>query len=171
MGGQDLSADLTLVQRHCDGLTVGIVKGGHAPAAVGSCKMPRPREFPNDTALFAALRSNELTAAWTTTANPGIPGDLVVLADASKNALIRAENVVPLYRRNALTTRQLLAINEVAGVLDTEALTDLWRKVAGVRTRRRWPTGGSGSIRWDADCGLRSGPLRAELIAWSGRLD
>lgn len=130
-GGQDLSADLTLVQRHCDGLTVGIVKGGHAPAAVGSCKMPRPREFPNDAALFAALRSNELTAAWTTTANPGIPGDLVVLADASKNALIRAENVVPLYRRNALTTRQLLAINEVAGVLDTEALTDLWRKVAG----------------------------------------
>lgn len=128
-GGRDLSADLALVQAHCDGLSVGVVKGRHAPAAVGSCRMPGPREFPDEATLFAALRSNEVTAAWTTTADPRIPTDLVVLADGSKNALIRAENVVPLYRRNALSTRQLLAINEVAGVLDTAALTELWRKV------------------------------------------
>lgn len=78
--------------------------------------------------MFAALRAGELTAAWTTTADPAIPPELVVLADG-KDALIRAENVVPLYRRNALTDRQLLAINEVAGVLDTAALTDMRRKV------------------------------------------
>jgi hypothetical protein len=38
---------------------------------------------------------------------------------------------VPLYRRNALTDRQLLAINEVAGVLDTGALAEMRRHVAG----------------------------------------
>ncbi|GAQ34174.1 substrate-binding protein of ABC-type glycine betaine transport system [Mycobacterium pseudoshottsii JCM 15466] len=48
-----------------------------------------------------------------------------------KPALIRAENVVPLYRRNALNERQLLAVNEVGGVLDTAALVDMRRQVAG----------------------------------------
>ncbi|CNJ27329.1 lipoprotein LpqZ [Mycobacterium tuberculosis] len=54
----------------------------------------------------------------------------MVLADG-KPALIQAENVVPLYRRNALRDRQLLAVNEVAGVLDTGALADMRRQVAG----------------------------------------
>ena len=80
--------------------------------------------------MLAALGAGQLTAAWTTTANPDIPADLVMLADG-KPALIQAENVVPLYRRNALTDRQLLAINEVAGVLDTAALAEMRREVAG----------------------------------------
>jgi glycine betaine/choline ABC-type transport system substrate-binding protein len=42
---------------------------------------------------------------------------------------VQAENVVPLYRRNELTDRQLLAINEVAGVLDTAALVEMRRQV------------------------------------------
>ena len=54
----------------------------------------------------------------------------MVLADG-KPALIQAENVVPLFRRNALHDRQLLALNEVAGVLDTGALADMRRQVAG----------------------------------------
>jgi glycine betaine/choline ABC-type transport system substrate-binding protein len=128
-GGQDLSADLSALPKHCDGLAIGIVSGARAPASVGSCRLPGPREFPDGTAMLAALRSGELTAAWTTTANPDTPADLVVLAD-NKPALIRAENVVPLYRRNALSDRQLLAINEVAGVLDTAALADMRRRVA-----------------------------------------
>ena len=41
----------------------------------------------------------------------------MVLTD--RTSLIRAENVVPLYRRNELTELQVLALNEVAGVLDT----------------------------------------------------
>ena len=45
-------------------------------------------------------------------------------------ALVRAENVVPLYRRNELAESQLLAVNEVAGVLDTAALVQLRRRVA-----------------------------------------
>jgi glycine betaine/proline transport system substrate-binding protein len=127
-------SDLTALASHCDGLVVGIVQDNHggalAPSWVGSCRMPAPREFPDGTAMFAALRAGQLTAAWTTTADPGIPADLVVLADV-KPPLIQAENVVPLYRRNALTNRQLLALNEVAGVLDTEALADMRRQVAG----------------------------------------
>jgi glycine betaine/choline ABC-type transport system substrate-binding protein len=80
--------------------------------------------------MFAALRAGQLTAAWTTSANPDVPADLVVLNDV-KPALVQAENVVPLYRRNALSTRQLLAVNEIAGVLDTSALADMRRQVAG----------------------------------------
>ena len=125
-GGNDLSA----LPKHCDGLVVGIVTGFPAPSAVGSCRPPVLREFHSETELFTALRAGRLSAAWTTTADPGIPGDLVALADG-KPTLIQAENVVPLYRRNALTDRQLLAINEVAGVLDTTALADLRRQVAG----------------------------------------
>jgi glycine betaine/choline ABC-type transport system substrate-binding protein len=129
-GGQDLSADLSALPKHCDGLLIGAVAGFPAPAAVGSCRLPAPREFPSEETVFAALRTGQLTAAWTTTADPAIPADLVSLADG-KPALIQAENVVPLYRRNALSDRQLLAINEVAGVLDTAALADMRRQVAG----------------------------------------
>ncbi|CDO90034.1 hypothetical protein AWC29_04415 [Mycobacterium triplex] len=129
-GGQDRSADLSALPKHCDGLVVGIVAGHRAPSAIGGCKLPTPREFPDGTTMFAAIRAGQLTAGWTTTADPAIPGDLVALADG-KPALIRAENVVPLYRRNALTDRQVLAINEVAGVLDTSALADMRRQVAG----------------------------------------
>jgi glycine betaine/choline ABC-type transport system substrate-binding protein len=129
-GGHDLAADLSTLPRHCDALMIGDVAGFHAPAAVGSCRLPAPHEFPSGAALFAAVRAGALTAGWTTTADPDSPADLVALADG-KPALIQAENVVPLYRRNALSDRQLLAINEVAGVLDTAALADMRRQVAG----------------------------------------
>ncbi|MGB8388350.1 glycine betaine ABC transporter substrate-binding protein [Mycobacterium sp.] len=129
-GGDDVNADLSALPKHCVGLVVGAVAGHQPPAAVGSCRIPAPREFPDETTMFAALRAGQLTAAWTTTADPGIPADLVALADG-KPALIRAENVVPLYRRNALSDRQLLAINEVAGVLDTAALAEMRRQVSG----------------------------------------
>jgi glycine betaine/choline ABC-type transport system substrate-binding protein len=71
-----------------------------------------------------------VTAAWTTTTDPGVPADLVVLTDG-KPALVPAENVVPLYRRNELSDRQLLAVNEVAGVLDTAALVEMRRQLIG----------------------------------------
>jgi glycine betaine/choline ABC-type transport system substrate-binding protein len=125
-GGSDLSE----LPGHCDGLVIGIVTGARVPASVGSCRLRAPRKFPNGTAMLAKLRSGELTAAWTTTAYPNVAADLVMLADG-KPALIQAENVVPLYRRNALSDRQVLAINEVAGVLDTAALADMRRQVAG----------------------------------------
>jgi len=123
-GGRDLSA----LTRHCDGLVVGSIAGASTPSAVGSCRLSTGREFPDDATLFAAVKAGEVTAAWTTTADPDVPADLVVLTDG-KPALVQAENVVPLYRRNELTDRQLLAVNEVAGVLDTAALVDMRRQV------------------------------------------
>jgi glycine betaine/choline ABC-type transport system substrate-binding protein len=129
-GGQDVSADLSALPQHCDGLAIGAVTGFAAPSSVGSCRLPAAREFPDAATVFAAVRAGELTAGWTSTAYPGIPADLVALADG-KPALVQAENVVPLYRRNVLGDRQLLAINEVAGVLDTAALADMRRQVAG----------------------------------------
>ncbi len=123
------STDLRVLPRHCDGLVVGGVADVPVPPAVGRCRLPAVREFPDDTALFAALRAGHITVAWTSTADPDIPDDLVVLTDG-KPALVRAENVVPLYRRNELAEPQLLAINQVAGVLDTVALVDMRRQMA-----------------------------------------
>jgi glycine betaine/choline ABC-type transport system substrate-binding protein len=127
-GGSDVSADLSTLPRHCDGLVVGNVGGHQEPSAIGACRLPVPREYPDAATMFDAIRGGQLTAGWTTTADPATPGDLVALADG-KPALVRAENVVPLYRRNALSDRQLLAINEVAGVLDTAALVEMRRQV------------------------------------------
>jgi len=121
--------ELSVLPRHCDGLVVASLLGARVPAKVSSCQLPPPHEFPDSATMFAALRDGEVTAAWTSTAAPDVPGDLVVLADG-KPALVQAENVVPLYRRNELSDRQLLAINEVAGVLDTAALVDMRRQVA-----------------------------------------
>jgi glycine betaine/choline ABC-type transport system substrate-binding protein len=123
-GGSDLSA----LSQHCDGLVVGSIAGAPTPSAVGSCRLPAAREFADDAKLFAAVKAAEVTAAWTSTADPNVPADLVVLTDG-KPALVQAENVVPLYRRNELTDRQLLAVNEVAGVLDTAALVEMRRQV------------------------------------------
>ena len=59
---------------------------------------------------------------------------------SDRTSLIRAENVVPLYRRNELTERQVLALNEVAGELDTAALADMRAQVADGTDPGWWPT-------------------------------
>jgi glycine betaine/choline ABC-type transport system substrate-binding protein len=123
-GGRDVTAAV----RNCAKVAAGAVDGTRPPSKVGPCPMPKPREFPDNATLFAALRAGQINAAWTTTATPNIPSELVVLSD--KTALIRAENLVPLYRRNELNDQQVLALNEVAGVLDTGSLADMRRQVA-----------------------------------------
>ena len=119
-GGRDLAA----LVAHCSKLTVGAVRGSRPPAAVGACTLPPAREFPDDTALFAALRTGRVTAGWVSTADPRVPAELVLLAD-QKPTLIPSENVVPLYRRNVLGEQQVLALNGIAGELDTATLTDM----------------------------------------------
>ncbi len=121
--------DVTAMVRNCAKLSVGAVVGVHRPSVVGLCKMPKAREFPDNATLFAALRAGQINAAWTTTATPGIPAELLVLSD--RTSLIRAENLVPLYRRNELNESQVLALNEVAGVLDTAALAQMRGQVVG----------------------------------------
>jgi glycine betaine/choline ABC-type transport system substrate-binding protein len=123
-GGRDVTAAVS----NCAKVMPGALAAAPPPKKVGSCAMPAPHEFPDNTTLFAALQAGQINAAWTTTATPNIPSGLVVLSD--KTALIRAENVVPLYRRNELDEQQVLAVNEVAGVLDTGSLADMRRQVA-----------------------------------------
>jgi osmoprotectant transport system substrate-binding protein len=122
-GGRDVTAAV----RHCDRLELGKVAGVSRPATIGTCAA-KAREFQDSATLFDALRAGQVNAAWTSTADADIPVDAVVLTD--RTALIRAENVVPLYRRNELSEMQVLALNEVAGVLDTAALVQLRRQVA-----------------------------------------
>ena len=120
--------DVTAAARNCAKLSIGVVAGQRTPSAIGTCRLPKPREFPDASTLVAALRTGQVNAAWTTTATPNVPAEFVVLSD--KTALIRAENLVPLYRRNELNEQQVLALNEVAGVLDTGSLADMRRQVA-----------------------------------------
>lgn len=123
-GGRDVTAAV----RNCAKIIAGVMPRKATPSKVGQCTMPKPREFPDNAALFAALRAGQINAAWTTEATPNIPTELVVLSD--KTALIRAENLVPLYRRNELNEQQVLALNEIAGVLDSGSLVDMRRQVA-----------------------------------------
>lgn len=119
--------DVTAAARNCDKLVLGQLGDAVIPDAIGTCELPKPREYPNRATLFAAVRAGEVNAAWTSTAAPNIPTELLMLSD--RTSLIRAENLVPLYRRNMLNERQVLALNEVAGVLDTAALADMRARV------------------------------------------
>jgi glycine betaine/choline ABC-type transport system substrate-binding protein len=121
-------SDVSELARRCEKLSAGAVESVARPSTIGTCPLPPPREFPDDVTMFAALRAGEIDVAWTTTAAPDVPSEVVVLSD--KTSLIRAENLVPLYRRNELTESQVLALNEIAGVLDTGSLADMRRKVA-----------------------------------------
>lgn len=124
-GGRDLEAAL----RRCAMLVLGAATGSWTPGVVGACDLPAPREFGTPAMLFDALRAGSVNAAWTSTAAAEVPDGVVVLADGSP-ALIPADNVVALFRRNELNPMQLRAVNEIAGVLDTASLTDMQRKVA-----------------------------------------
>lgn len=122
------SRDLATLVRNCAAVSVGTATGTSPPSKVGDCALRPPREFGTRTMLFDALDSGEITAAWTSTAETGVPGGVVVLVDR-KPALIPAQNVVALYRRNELGQMQLRAINELAGVLDTASLVRMQDRV------------------------------------------
>ena len=124
------SRDLSAVVANCGAVTVGSVTGTTPPASVGDCRLPRPREFPSAAVLFDALKGGSVTAAWTTTADIAVPGRAVVLVDR-KPALLTAQNVVALYRRNEIDAMQQRAINELAGVLDTASMVGMLSQVKG----------------------------------------
>lgn len=115
------SRDLAALVARCSQVSVGMLAGVPVPDSLGDCALRQPRQFATQSALFDALRAGAVTAVWTSTATTGIPDGVVVLVDR-KPALIPAQNVVALYRRNTLNEMQLRAINEIAGVLDTTSL-------------------------------------------------
>lgn len=122
------SRDLAALVRNCSRVSVGAPTGTSPPDSVGDCTFRPPREYGTAAMLFDALRGGAVTAAWTATAATGVPGGVVVLVDR-KPALIPAQNVVALYRRNELNEMQLRAINEIAGVLDTASLVQMLTQV------------------------------------------
>lgn len=122
------SRDLSALVRNCARVSVGAPTGTNPPDSVGECTFRPPREFGNTAMLFDALRSGDVTAAWTATAATDIPEGVVVLVDRKPN-LIPAQNAVALYRRNELDQMQLRAVNEIAGVLDTAGLVGMMKKV------------------------------------------
>jgi glycine betaine/choline ABC-type transport system substrate-binding protein len=124
------SRDLGALVRNCAQVSVGAPTATDPPGSVGSCTFRAPREFGTRAMLFDALRAGVVTAAWTTTAATGIAPGVIVLVDR-KPALIPAQNVVGLYRRNEMGEMQLRAVNELAGVLDTAALVQMTAKVQG----------------------------------------
>lgn len=122
-------SELTGAVRRCATLVPGAGTASRTPATVGDCDLPPVREFGTAAMVFGALKAGAINVAWTTTAAVGIPGAVVLLADTPP-ALIPADNVVALYRRNELSAMQLRAVNEIAGVLDTAALIEMQGKVA-----------------------------------------
>jgi glycine betaine/choline ABC-type transport system substrate-binding protein len=122
------STDTLAILKRCGTVRIGQVTGRPAPTSLAACVLPKAREFADDQALFAALRDGKIDVAWTSAAAPDIPEQVTVLSD--RTALVRAENVVPVYRRNTLTDPQVRSINELAGVLDTDALAQMRAKVA-----------------------------------------
>lgn len=120
--------DLQALVPHCAELRVGALSGAEVPSRIGPCVLPAAREYGYPAVLFDALRADAINAAWATTAQTTVPDGVVLLADR-KPALVPAENVVALFRRNELGAMQLRAVNEIAGVLDTASLVDMRRKV------------------------------------------
>lgn len=122
------AGDVTALIARCESLKPGALQGAQVPESFGTCTPPAAEEFPDAEVLWAALRSGEIDIAWTSAAAPDFPEDLTMLSD--RTALIRAENVVPIFRRNTLSQNQLRSVNELAGVLDTDALAQMRAEVA-----------------------------------------
>jgi glycine betaine/choline ABC-type transport system substrate-binding protein len=122
------SRELSALVDNCARVRVGSPVGPTPPEKVGECELAPDRRFATTAMMFDALRAGAITAAWTSTAATGTPDGVVVLVDR-KPALIPAQNVVAVYRRNELGQMQLRAINEIAGVLDTASLVAMSDRV------------------------------------------
>jgi osmoprotectant transport system substrate-binding protein len=72
--------ELTALVRNCGEVAGGTIAGVFVPAVLGGCQLRAPRQFPSGTALFDAMRAGVINTAWTTTADPDVPDDVVVLA-------------------------------------------------------------------------------------------
>ena len=122
------SRELRALVDNCDRVRAGASAGTTPPSGVGECELSSERQFATPALMFGALRSGAINAAWTSTAATGTPDGVVVLVDR-KPALIPAQNVVAVFRRNELGQMQLRAINEIAGVLDTASLVAMSDRV------------------------------------------
>ncbi|MBB5912436.1 osmoprotectant transport system substrate-binding protein [Nocardia transvalensis] len=130
----------------CGELTVGVATGSELdplrPApdprrdvieplrSVYGCDIAHYTVYPSDTELRKALQDGHVQAGVLTAPAallPGGVGDLVPIADPKY--AFRAQSVIPLFRKGALSARQIKKLNYVAGELTTDELTTLVRRL------------------------------------------
>jgi osmoprotectant transport system substrate-binding protein len=126
-------ADLT---PKCGGLVVGVASMPGLlpePPSLGQpadCVFANVVPFPDPTALRKALLDGQVQAGLLTgppTVVPGSTDGLTVLSDDTY--AVRAENVLPLFRKGALDDRQIKKLNYVAGELTTDDLGTMIRRI------------------------------------------
>ncbi|MGK8522343.1 glycine betaine ABC transporter substrate-binding protein [Nocardia asteroides] len=119
----------------CGALTVGVAATpGLLPSAgrngVSGCDFAATVAFPDPAALREALLEGRVQAGLLSgppELAPGATDGLTVLSD--DDYAVRAENVLPLFRKGSLDQRQIKKLNYVAGELTTDELAAMIRRV------------------------------------------
>ncbi|WP_063052427.1 glycine betaine ABC transporter substrate-binding protein [Nocardia arthritidis] len=119
----------------CGGLTAGVATmPGLLPSAgrerVDGCDFAATVAFPDPAALRKALLDGRVHVGLLggpPELTPGATDGLAVLADDAY--AVRAENVLPLFRKGLLDQRQIKKLNYVAGELMTDELAAMIRSV------------------------------------------
>ncbi|MDG3012524.1 ABC transporter substrate-binding protein [Rhodococcus sp. D2-41] len=136
---------ITDLAPHCAQLTLGgpfAVSGSRAGLVglreVYGCGFEQFAGFPLDTAtpdpasadrqLADALRTDRVQVAALSTATPEVTADSFVVLQDDKS-LFPAQNVIPLFRKGALTADQIKVLDRVAGELTTGDLADMIGRV------------------------------------------
>ncbi|MGV9677684.1 glycine betaine ABC transporter substrate-binding protein [Nocardia sp. NPDC003482] len=156
----DSAATLKNLAPRCGELTLGIATGSELdplrPApdprrdvldplhAVYHCDVAAHVVFGSDTQLRDALRDGHVQAGVFTAPATLLPGgaeELTLLADPDH--AFRAQTIVPVFRKGALSDRQIKKLNYVAGELTTADLATLVRRlrdehVPAVELARGW---------------------------------
>ena len=111
----------------CGGFTLGgraeALADRELAAAVGStydCGFgARVAMGPDPRAVLDALRSGEISVGLVQSADPVLDPDDMVTLDDDEHA-VRAQNLVPVFRKSSLTEDQLALVNRISGELTTE---------------------------------------------------
>ncbi|WP_039800507.1 glycine betaine ABC transporter substrate-binding protein [Nocardia araoensis] len=132
---QDKVRSVSDLAPRCAGLTVGVAATpGLLPptgtARVAKCDFAATVAFPDPAALRKALLEGRVQAGLLggpPELAPGATDGLAVLSD--DEYAVRAENVLPLFRKGLLDQRQIKKLNYVAGELTTDELAVMIRDV------------------------------------------
>lgn len=89
------------------------------------------RQVPLDTnprSVEEALRSGRIGVGMMQSSDPVLSSDDMVSLDDDEDA-IRAQNLVPVYRKGELSEDELTLVNRISGELDTDSMRELLRGI------------------------------------------